>query len=127
MRSALPAHRRSTLTDYIEQRRRANVGQANNRGTQQERVAAAMLATAQGSPPTIACNVCKAVLPQAERLDTQGLKGIELAFKSHCTACDQDTWAVRGEAAAVRAFYAALEKSVGGPVQLGSAKPTLNS
>lgn len=103
------------------------MGQAKNRGTQQERVAAAVLANAQGSPPTITCNVCHAVLPQAERLDTQGLKGIEVAFKSHCAACDQDTWAVRGDAAAVRAFYAALEKSVGGTVQMGSVKPTLNS
>ena len=73
------------------------------------------------------CNVCKDVLPQAERIDTQGLTGIELAFKSHCSACDQDTWAVRGEAPAVRAFYAALEKSVGGAVQLGFAKPPLSS
>jgi hypothetical protein len=103
------------------------LGQAKNRGTQEERVAAARLAAAQGSPPSIACNVCNVVLPQAERLDTQGLPGIALAFKSHCIACDQDTWAVRGEAAAVRAFYAALEKSVGSKVRLGSVKPTQGS
>jgi hypothetical protein len=103
------------------------VGQAKSRGTQEERVAAAVGFTVQDRPPTITCNVCNAVLPQAEQLDTQGLTGIEVAFRSHCAACDQDTWAVRGEAPAVRAFYAALEKSVGGTVQLGSAKPTLSS
>jgi hypothetical protein len=118
---------RSTLTGHNDQRRRAILGQAKHRGTQEERIAAAVMATALNSPPTIACNGCNAVLPQAERLDTQELKGIELAFKSHCAACDQDTWAVRGEVAAVKAFYAALEKSVGGTVQLGSAKPPLNS
>lgn len=103
------------------------MGQAKNRGTQDERAAAAILATAHERPPTIACNVCNATLPPAERVDTRGLKGIELAFKSHCAACDQDTWAVRGDAPAVRAFYAALEKSGGGTVQLGSAKPPLSS
>lgn len=77
-------------------------------------------------PPVVSCNSCKAVLPALEQLDTSGLKGIELAFKAHCAACDQDTWAVRGEPAAVRAFYAALEKSVGQTVQLGSAKPAMD-
>jgi hypothetical protein len=104
-----------------------DVGQAKSRGTQEARIAEAVRFAVQEKPPTIACNVCQVVLAQAEQLDTRGLKGIELAFKSHCTACDQDTWAVRGEASAVRAFYAALEKSVGGPVQLGSAKPSLSS
>jgi len=72
----------------------------------------------------MSCNVCKSPLPQVERLDTSELKGIDLAFKAHCGACDQDTWAVRGEALAVRAFYAALEKSVEHQVHLGSAKPS---
>lgn len=103
------------------------MGQAKSRGTRDARIAEAMRFAVQERPPAIACNACKALLPQAEQFDTQGLKGIELAFKSHCAACDQDTWAVRGEAAAVRAFYAALEKSAGGPVQLGSARPTLSS
>jgi hypothetical protein len=103
------------------------MGQAKNRGTEAERIAAALRANAHAKPPSITCNGCKAVLPDAERLDTQGLRGIELAFKSHCSACDQDTWAVRGEAPAVKAFYAALEKTLGGKVQLGSAKPTLSS
>ena len=77
-------------------------------------------------PPAISCNVCKAVLPKVEQLDASSLNGIELAFKGHCSACDQDTWAIRGEAAAVRAFYDALEKSVGQQVQLGSARPANN-
>jgi hypothetical protein len=69
------------------------------------------------------CNVCAAALPEGAALDTTKLKGIQAAFHAHCAACDQDTWAVRGEAAAVRAFYDALEKAAGQRVQMGTAKP----
>lgn len=99
------------------------MGQAKSRGTRGERVAAAMQTAARMKAPVIACNVCMTELPEAELLDTAGLQGVDLAFKAHCSACDQDTWAVRGEASAVNAFYDALEKSVGGTVKLGSAGP----
>ena len=103
------------------------MGESKNRGTRSERIAASLSVSQHIKPPAIACNLCHATLPAPERVDTSELRGIELAFKSHCAACDQDTWAVRGEAPAVRAFYAALEKSVGSAVQLGSVKPTLSS
>lgn len=93
------------------------MGEANTSGSQPDRVAAARRA------PALSCNVCQAALPDVVSLDTQPLPGIELAFQAHCAACDQDTWAVRGTPAAVRAFYDALEKSVGQKVRLGSAKP----
>ncbi|MDP2006085.1 MAG: hypothetical protein Q8K45_10455 [Rubrivivax sp.] len=86
-------------------------------------MAASLQATALRQPPAIACNVCQAALTEVSAVDTQRLRGIELAFQAHCPACDQDTWAVRGEPAAVRAFYAALEKAAGQPVQMGTAKP----
>eukprot|EP01032_Pedospumella_encystans_P003673 gene3673-4348_t len=63
------------------------------------------------APPVIRCNLCQAVLPDVVQLDAQPLKGIQLAYKAHCAACSQDTWAVKGEPAAVRAFYDALEKA----------------
>ncbi len=72
--------------------------------------------------PAMSCNVCRAALPAAERVDTSALQGIEVAFKAHCAACDQDTWAVRGAAPSVRAFYAALERSVGQPARMGTLK-----
>ena len=103
------------------------MGESKNRGTRSERVAAALASSVHAKPPALECNLCHAALPTAERVDTRALKGIELAFKAHCAACDQDTWAVRGEPLAVRAFYAALETSVGGPVQFGSVKPLLSS
>jgi hypothetical protein len=55
-------------------------------------------------------------------MDTHALPGISVAFSAHCVACQQDTWAVRGETAAVKAFYATLEKLSGQRITLGTAR-----
>lgn len=98
------------------------MGEAKHRGSRDTRVAEAV-GKARPRPPELRCNVCQAVLSDVAALETRRLKGIEQAFGAHCAACDQDTWAVRGEPAAVRAFYAALEQAAGQKVQLGTAKP----
>lgn len=99
------------------------MGQARNRGSRAERVAEAIVRAGPTAPPQLRCNACQAELTDAAALDTSRLEGITQAFGAHCTSCDQDTWAVRGEPAAVRAFYAALEQAAGQRVQLGTAKP----
>lgn len=96
------------------------MGQAKHRGPREARVAEALARTPAVAAPKLSCNHCQAALPEATPMDVSSLKGIEAAFTAHCTACDQDTWAVRGESAAVRAFYAALEKAAGQRVQLGT-------
>jgi len=99
------------------------MGEARNRGTAQERADAARKQAAF-TVPRMQCNSCQAELESIEQADTAGLRGIELAFKAHCAACDQETWAVRGEPASVRAFYDALEKAAGHKVRLGhTGKP----
>lgn len=74
-------------------------------------------------PPALACNACGRALGEVHAVDTQALRGIDCAFQAHCAACDQDTWAVRGQPAAVRAFYAALEAKAGHKPLMGTAKP----
>ena len=98
------------------------MGQAKIRGTRDERVAEAAGKALKARPPTLTCSGCQSALTQVSALDTSALRGIEVAYQAHCAACDQDTWAVRGETVAVRAFYSALEKAAGQPVQLGVAK-----
>lgn len=99
------------------------MGQARNRGPRDTRVAEAIVRAGQSAPPQLRCNACQAELTDVTALQTGQLKGITQAFGAHCAVCDQDTWAVRGEPAAVRAFYAALEQAAGQKVQLGTAKP----
>ncbi len=103
------------------------MGQAKIRGSRDARVAQAIVEAGKSKPPVIACNTCGTELTDIAPLDASRLKGIEAAYGAHCQACDQDTWAVRGEVAAVRAFYAALEKAAGAKVQLGIAKPSAGS
>lgn len=105
------------------------MGEAKSRGTQQDRVAAALARSTAAplAPPVIRCNLCQATLPDVQQLDAQALKGIQLAYKAHCGACSQDTWAVKGDPAAVRAFYDALEKAAGQKVELGTTRPALNA
>lgn len=99
------------------------MGEAKHRGPRDTRVAEAVGKARLLRPPRLSCNVCHAELTDVAALETKQLKGIEQAFGAHCAVCDQDTWAVRGEPAAVRAFYAALEQASGQKVQLGTAKP----
>jgi hypothetical protein len=100
------------------------LGQAKHRGDRQARVGEAIRLAEASRPPGIVCNACSTALSDVASMDTRNLPGIQLAFHAHCAACDQDTWAVRGETAAVRAFYDALEKASGEKVQLGIAKPS---
>lgn len=102
------------------------MGQAKQRGSREDRIAEAVDRYARLKPPTIVCSGCQAAMTDADPMDVRQLKGIELAFCAHCEACDLDTWAVRGEPAAVRAFYTALEKASGEAVQLGLSKKRLD-
>lgn len=100
------------------------MGEAKQRGPRSARVAAAQQQAARAQQrPALACNACGQALAEVTPVDTTALRGIEQAYQAHCAACDQDTWAVRGDSAAVRAFYAALEKAAGQQVQLGKAAP----
>ena len=103
------------------------MGQAKERGTQAERIAQAAAVADKLRPPEMRCNVCHALLNDVSALDIRTLTGIHAGYGAHCSACDQDTWAVRGEPAAVRAFYTALEKSAGMSVHLGTARPANSS
>jgi uncharacterized protein with PIN domain len=78
------------------------LGQAKNRGTEEERIAEAIRTVSAANPPTIVCNSCKIELNNINAADTSRLKGIEVVFSAHCSSCGQDTWAVRGEIAAVK-------------------------
>ena len=103
------------------------MGQAGNKGPKRTSAAPQMRvmgAAGQTAAPVLVCNACNAVLKDVAPLETSHLKGITQAFGAHCAACDLDTWAVRGDPAAVRAFYAALEKAAGQAVQMGTAKPS---
>ena len=108
------------------------MGQVRQRGPDLARVAASQLRALppqQQPQPAMGCNACGQTFKAPRPVNTRALRGIECAFQADCAicaicaTCDQDTWAVRGDPAAVRVFYGALEKAMGQKVQLGTAKP----
>ena len=101
--------------------------QASTPPKPQDKLAQTAAAADKLRPPKMSCNLCSAALTQVSALNTAHLPGIHAGFGAHCDACDQTTWAVRGDLAAVKAFYAALEKSSGSVVQLGTARPAASS
>ena len=73
-------------------------------------------------PKSIVCNNCQAVLTTLTTVDTKSLKGIDAAFSAHCAACNQDTFAVRGQREAVADFFLEMENKAGFEVNIGTAK-----
>ena len=100
---------------------------AKTPATPQDKLAQASAAADKLRPPRMVCNLCQTALSRVSAIDTAQLPGIHAGFGAHCQACDQTTWAVRGEVAAVKAFYAALEKSSGSELQMGTARPEASS
>lgn len=98
------------------------MGEAKNRGAKEARVADAVQRASDRQPPQVACNGCQQPVTRVEPVDVTHLKGIQQAFCGHCEPCGMDTWAVRGEAASVKAFYDTLEKASGQAVQLGATR-----
>ncbi len=97
------------------------MGQAKARGTKAARVTQALQRQHPQTAPRLVCKQCEVALTDVAAMDTQALPGISVAFSAHCGACQQDTWAVRGEPDAVRAFYETLEKLTGQRITLGTA------
>lgn len=95
------------------------MGQAKIRGSRDTRVAQAQARQQRQQPPALVCSGCQQPLADVAAVAVDGLKGLSAAYRAHCPACDLHSWAVKGEPAAVKAFYAALEKASGQTVQLG--------
>ena len=95
------------------------MGQARIRGNRDTRVAEAREKQLRQQPPALVCSGCQQPLGSVAAVPVDGLTGLQAAYRAHCAACDLHSWAVRGEPAAVKAFYAALEKASGQTVQLG--------
>lgn len=72
-------------------------------------------------PDHIVCNNCQAILAEIITLDSRGMKGIEAAFFAYCSACNHDTWAIRGDPVAVAELSMAMEDVTGHKGKIGVA------
>lgn len=97
------------------------MGHAKQRGTQDQRIAAALEKVETLRPAQIVCNNCNAALTEIITLNSTGMNGIEAAFAAHCASCEHDTFAVRGDPDAVADFALLLEAANDTEVKLGMA------
>jgi hypothetical protein len=96
------------------------VGQAKKRGSLEQRIQQARQKINASTPDHIICNHCRTEIKEVHLLDTKGMRGIDAAFVGQCPACDQSTYAVKGEPKSVAAFMEAMQKATGSEPIIGS-------
>lgn len=86
------------------------MGQAKNRGTQEQRIAQAQAKIEATRPEKLVCNSCKADVTAIHPVSTRGLRGIDAIWVGQCD-CGHTTFAASGEPKAVDAFFFALSEN----------------
>lgn len=99
------------------------MGQARNRGSFAERVAAATTHIAALRPAHIVCNQCQHPIAEVVDMDVRKMPGLTAAFAGHCPECQSVTYAMSGEPETVKALMATIAEKEGGMPLLGSQKP----
>jgi hypothetical protein len=95
------------------------MGQANKRGSREDRAAEAEAKIKAMTPKVIICNHCQAEITDIHAMDTRSMPGIDAAFAGMCT-CGQSTWALAGDQAAVARVSRALQDEIGSEPLIGS-------
>ena len=93
------------------------MGQAKQRGSNEQRVAQAQAKIEATRPEKLVCNGCGAEVTVIHPVSTRGLTGIEAIWVGQCD-CGQTTFAASGDPKAVQAFFDALGSDT--EVTLGS-------
>ena len=102
------------------------MGQAKQRGSQDERAKQAQEKIEAMKPAMIVCNACQAEITDVHAMDARGMPGIRAVFAGMCD-CGNTTHAMLGDPEAVADLVVALEETIGEQGILGSQlyKPSL--
>lgn len=95
------------------------MGQAKQRGSQEERAKQARDKIEAMKPAMIVCNACKAEITDIHAMDTRGMPGIQAVFAGMCS-CGNTTHAMLGDPGAVPDLVMAVEETNGEQGILGS-------
>lgn len=83
------------------------MGQAKQRGSQEQRIAQARAKIEATRPEKLVCNSCNADVADIHPVSTRGLRGIEAIWMGQCQ-CGHTTFAASGDPKSVQAFFDAL-------------------
>lgn len=95
------------------------MGQAKQRGSQDERAKQAQKKIETMKPAMIVCNACQAEITDVHAMDARGTPGIRAVFAGMCD-CGNTTHAMLGDPEAVADLVVALEETIGEQGILGS-------
>jgi hypothetical protein len=98
------------------------MGQAKQRGSQQQRIEQAKAEISVMKPEKIVCNNCSTDIFDVEVMDSRGMPGIKAAFAGLCV-CGHPSFALLGSAEAVADATAAMQKVFENEGPLMSGKP----
>lgn len=94
------------------------MGQAKNRGSREERIAAAIARQEALKPSEMICNECKTVIT-AEHIhlqDTRGIPGLDMVCGAVCPECKSVTWGFKGTEEAVATLAEMMQEDQPGSV-----------
>ena len=97
------------------------MGQAKIKGNRELRITKAVEKIEAFKPKYIVCNNCQAKLTEITSMNSRNISGIEIVFAANCTACNHDTFAIRGTPEAVADLSMAMELTTGDEVKMGIA------
>ena len=89
------------------------MGQAKNRGSQDQRIAEARVRERTKFPASVKCNSCQAELTDIEPMNVRGFPGLKLAGAAECRACETTTWVLHGAQEAMDDAFERLESMYG--------------
>ncbi len=95
------------------------MGQAKNRGTQDQRIAQAKEKIDALRPAKMVCGACKTSFTDFGVIDTRGMPGIHAAFGGVCPSCGETVLAFSGGKDAVAAAMIAWQDAMGAEGKLG--------
>jgi hypothetical protein len=96
------------------------MGQAKQRGSQEQRISQAKAKFDALRPEKLVCGACKTAFTEFEALDTRNMRGINAVFGGQCPACDESVMAFSGQPDAVAdAMIAWQDIFDGGEAKIG--------
>jgi hypothetical protein len=73
------------------------VGQAKNRGSQEQRIAEAKAKVEALKPEKMTCNKCESDITEIQVMDTRGMDGVDAVLAGICPNCGETTLAFLGD------------------------------
>jgi hypothetical protein len=100
------------------------MGQAKQRGTQEQRIAQAKAKIDALRPEKLVCGACKTAFNEFDALDTRNLPGIQAAFGGICPSCGETVLSFSGEKDAVANAMLAWQDAMENESKLGKQSST---